>query len=212
MCIHTTLMCIHTTLPQMLLMQSHMAHQATEMTKVQMIQTSLLEQVVLKGIGSVEEEDTQHRLGALHLSLARLKAGLAATGKLGRDASKEFREQLEKDTDILKFHRLDMMSNTPQGEAFKDDAAEQGDYDKEPALVDTASSSAVYPGTASLPAVSVSPAPRRPHPVQRASTSTIEPDESEEMADGIFQQMVSLLLPSQRQDDPKTCFCEFCCR
>ena len=192
----------------MALMQSHMAHQATEMTKVQMIQTSLLEQVVLKGIGS-EEEEAQHRLGALHLSLARLKAGLAATGKLSRDASKEFREQLEKDADILKFHRLDMMSNTPQGEAFKDDAAEQGDYDKEPALVDTESSSAVYPGTAALP---VPPAPRHPPPVQRASTSTIEPDESEEMTDGLFQQMVSLLLPSQRQDDPKTCFCEFCCR
>ena len=104
------------------------------------------------------------------------------------------------------------MSNTPQGEAFKDDAAEQGDYDKEPARVDTESSSAVYPGTAALPAVSVPPAPRRPPPVQRASTSTIEPDESEEMTDGLFQQMVSLLFPSQRQDDPKTCFCEFCCR
>jgi hypothetical protein len=156
-------MCIPTTLPQMVLMQSHMAHQAAEMTKIQMIQTSVLEQVVLKGIGS-EEEEAQHRLGAIHLSLARVKAGLAATGKLSRDASKESREQLEKDTDILKFHRLDMMSNTPQGEAFKDDAAEKGDYDEEPALVDTESSSAVYPGTAALPAVSFPPAPRPPPP------------------------------------------------
>ena len=99
-----------------------------------------------------------------------------------------------------------MMSNTTQGEAFKDNAAEQvlrsGDYDKETARVDADSSSTVFPRTAALPAVSVS----------RASTSAAEPEEPEGMPDGIFQEIVSLLLPSHRQDDPKTCFCEFCCR
>ena len=102
-----------------------MADMVKDAAFLQQMQTNLLSDVLMgrDDVAALLSGSSDHWLNKFDDGISRMKASLADASKAATAAHAAFEAQCARDAEILRFHRLDCMSTTSQGQAFAQSAA-----------------------------------------------------------------------------------------